>query len=102
MLVLLLAALDQTIVATALPTIVADLGDVSKLSWGTVASTRKASPTRTEVEADCTPSPRERLKEADRECHLRRSGLQVEDSEGADRQMQQCRGGAGQRRSAAA
>ena len=30
MLVLLLAALDQTIVATALPTIVADLGDVSK------------------------------------------------------------------------
>src|SRR5919197_5291673 len=33
MLVLLLAALDQTIVATALPTIVADLGDVSKLSW---------------------------------------------------------------------
>ena len=33
MLVLLLAALDQTIVATALPTIVDDLGSVSKLSW---------------------------------------------------------------------
>jgi MFS family permease len=33
MLVLLLAALDQTIVATALPTIVADLGNVSRLSW---------------------------------------------------------------------
>jgi EmrB/QacA subfamily drug resistance transporter len=33
LLVLLLAALDQTIVATALPTIVGDLGDVSKLSW---------------------------------------------------------------------
>jgi EmrB/QacA subfamily drug resistance transporter len=33
MLVLLLAALDQTIVATALPTIVGDLGSVSKLSW---------------------------------------------------------------------
>jgi MFS family permease len=33
LLVLLLAALDQTIVATALPTIVADLGNVSKLSW---------------------------------------------------------------------
>jgi len=33
MLVLLLAALDQTIVATALPTIVGDLGEVSKLSW---------------------------------------------------------------------
>jgi MFS family permease len=33
MLVLLLAALDQTIVATAAPTIVGDLGSVSKLSW---------------------------------------------------------------------
>ncbi|MBV9534882.1 MAG: MFS transporter [Solirubrobacterales bacterium] len=30
---LLLAALDQTIVATALPTIVGDLGDASHLSW---------------------------------------------------------------------
>src|SRR5438270_12388416 len=33
MLVLLLAALDQTIVATALPTIVGDLGGLSHLSW---------------------------------------------------------------------
>ncbi len=33
MLVLLLAALDQTIVSTALPTIVGDLGGVSHLSW---------------------------------------------------------------------
>jgi EmrB/QacA subfamily drug resistance transporter len=33
MLVLFLAALDQTIVATALPTIVGDLGGVSQLSW---------------------------------------------------------------------
>ena len=33
MLALLLAALDQTIVATALPTIVGDLGSVSRLSW---------------------------------------------------------------------
>src|SRR5262249_57774639 len=32
-LVLLLASLDQTIVSTALPTIVGDLGGVSKLSW---------------------------------------------------------------------
>src|SRR5690348_4703896 len=32
-LVLLLAALDQTIVATALPTIVSELGGVSHLSW---------------------------------------------------------------------
>jgi MFS family permease len=33
LLVLLLASLDQTIVATALPTIVGELGDVSHLSW---------------------------------------------------------------------
>jgi EmrB/QacA subfamily drug resistance transporter len=33
MLVMLLAALDQTIVATALPTIVGDLGGISHLSW---------------------------------------------------------------------
>src|ERR671936_1422252 len=33
MLVLLLASLDQTIVSTALPTIVGDLGGVTHLSW---------------------------------------------------------------------
>ena len=33
MLTLLIASLDQTIVATALPTIVSDLGDLSQLSW---------------------------------------------------------------------
>src|SRR5947208_7830152 len=33
MLVILLASLDQTIVATALPTIVGDLGGLSHLSW---------------------------------------------------------------------
>src|SRR5207248_4991290 len=33
MLVVLLAALDQTIVSTALPTIVGDLGGLSHLSW---------------------------------------------------------------------
>src|SRR5213083_2104281 len=33
MLVLMLAALDQTIVATALPTIVGDLGGIQHLSW---------------------------------------------------------------------
>src|SRR4051794_38247839 len=37
MLVLLLAALDQTIVATALPTIVADLGGLEHISWVTSA-----------------------------------------------------------------
>jgi EmrB/QacA subfamily drug resistance transporter len=37
MLVLLLAALDQTIVATALPTIVSDLGGLSHLAWVTSA-----------------------------------------------------------------
>src|SRR6187455_244276 len=33
LLVLLLASLDQTIVSTALPTIVGELGGISKLSW---------------------------------------------------------------------
>ncbi|MGH3084588.1 MAG: EmrB/QacA family drug resistance transporter, partial [Gaiellaceae bacterium] len=33
LLVLLLAALDQTIVSTALPTIVGDLGGLDQLSW---------------------------------------------------------------------
>src|SRR5437764_2456056 len=33
MLVLLLSSLDQTIVSTALPTIVGDLGGLSSLSW---------------------------------------------------------------------
>src|SRR5207248_10320301 len=33
MLVMLLASLDQTIVSTALPTIVGDLGGLSHLSW---------------------------------------------------------------------
>ena len=33
MLAVLLAALDQTIVATALPTIAADLGGLDQLSW---------------------------------------------------------------------
>jgi EmrB/QacA subfamily drug resistance transporter len=34
---LLLAALDQTIVSTALPTIVADLGGIDRLSWVVIA-----------------------------------------------------------------
>src|SRR4026209_2572337 len=33
MLVMMLAALDSTIVATALPTIVGDLGGLSRLAW---------------------------------------------------------------------
>src|SRR5215469_14722154 len=33
MLVMLMAALDQTIVATALPTIVGDLGGLDHISW---------------------------------------------------------------------
>jgi MFS family permease len=37
MLVILLASLDQTIVATALPTIVGDLGGLNRLSWVTSA-----------------------------------------------------------------
>src|SRR4051795_13173363 len=37
MLVLLLASLDQTIVSTALPTIVRELGGLAHLSWGVTA-----------------------------------------------------------------
>ena len=33
LLVMLLSALDQTIVSTALPTIVGELGGLDKLSW---------------------------------------------------------------------
>src|SRR2546422_4599631 len=39
MLVLLLASLDQTIVSTALPTIVGDLGGLDHLSWVVTAYT---------------------------------------------------------------
>ena len=38
MLVLLLASLDQTIVSTALPTIVGDLGGIEHLSWVVTAT----------------------------------------------------------------
>src|SRR3954454_7646281 len=37
LLVLLLASLDQTIVSTALPTIVGDLGRLQHISWGVTA-----------------------------------------------------------------
>lgn len=39
LLVMLLAALDQTIVSTALPTIVGELGGLDKLSWIVIAYT---------------------------------------------------------------
>jgi EmrB/QacA subfamily drug resistance transporter len=48
MLAILLAALDQTIVATALPTIVGDLGGLSHLSW-VVTSYLLASTATTQV-----------------------------------------------------
>src|SRR5919201_5158068 len=37
LLAMLLASLDQTIVATALPTIVRDLGGIDQLSWVVIA-----------------------------------------------------------------
>ncbi len=43
MVTLLLAALDQTIVATALPRIVSDLGGITQYSW---SSPRTCSPPR--------------------------------------------------------
>lgn len=63
------------------------------MSADTVASVRTASPSSTRVEAFLCGESRERLKEADRDRHLRRSGHQVEDAKDADRQMQQCRRG---------
>ena len=44
LLVLLLAALDQTIVSTALPTIVGDLGGISKLSKQSPKASAKKRP----------------------------------------------------------
>src|SRR5260370_17920329 len=40
---MLLAALDQTIVATALPTVVADLGGAGPHSWGVTSYLRASS-----------------------------------------------------------
>ena len=51
MLVILLASLDQTIVSTALPTIVGDLGGLPHLSWVVTAT---CSPRRSP--ARCTAS----------------------------------------------
>jgi hypothetical protein len=50
-----------------------------------VASGRKASPTSTRVEAVPVGGPAKGLRAADRGRYLRRSGIQVEDAEGADR-----------------
>jgi hypothetical protein len=66
LLVLLLASLDQTIVATALPTIVGELGGISMLSW-VVTAYLLAGPSAvpcTESWATCT---------AGRSCSSRRS-----------------------------
>src|SRR3954454_19233321 len=43
LLAMLLASLDQTIVATALPTIVGDLGGIDQLSWGVAAYILRAT-----------------------------------------------------------
>ena len=66
LLVLLLASLDQTIVSTALPTIVGDLGGISKLSW---VVTPTCSPRRSS--ARCTASSA--TSTAGRSCCRRRS-----------------------------
>jgi MFS family permease len=44
-LVLLLASLDQTIVSTALPTIVGDISGISMLSWVVTANLLTSAPT---------------------------------------------------------
>src|SRR5438132_6773096 len=50
MLALLIASLDQTVVATALPTIVSDFGGLSQLSWivtGYLLTSTVSTPLRT-------------------------------------------------------
>ena len=49
MLVLLLASLDQTIVSTALPTIVGDLGGIEHLSWVVTAYLLASTVVRADV-----------------------------------------------------
>ncbi len=54
---MLLAALDQTVVATAMPTIVAELGGLSRLSWVvTAVCLRRPSPRRCSMARSVTSS----------------------------------------------
>ena len=55
MLGMLLAALDQTIVATALPTIVGDLGGLDHLSWVVTAYLLTSTVTHAAVRQDQRP-----------------------------------------------
>src|SRR5512132_1606678 len=54
MLGMLLAALDQTIVATALPTIVGDLGGASHLSW--IVTAYLLASTTSAIRSACRPT----------------------------------------------
>jgi MFS family permease len=66
MLGMLLAALDQTIVSTALPTIVGDLGGIEHLSWVVTAyllTTTISTPFPSPGRAPRTPSSRGRCRE---------------------------------------
>jgi len=57
---MLLAALDQTIVATALPTIVADLGGAGHQSWSSpaICSPRRSPPRWSAGSAICSAAKR--------------------------------------------
>jgi MFS family permease len=65
---MLLASLDQTVVSTALPTIVGDLGGLNHLSWVVRASLLAVTPSYRKLgdvlatrhvagKADCVPGP---------------------------------------------
>ena len=57
MVALLLAALDQTIVATALPKVVSDLGGLSQYSWVFTAPEPSKAPTRRRRRRPCGLCP---------------------------------------------
>ena len=72
MLAMLLAALDQTIVATALPTIVSDLGGLSHLSWVVTAYILASTRTRARTQGPAPPHPPRRPPRGHRRPRSRR------------------------------
>ena len=96
LLVLLLAALDQTIVSTALPTIVGDLGGLDHLSWVVTAYLLTATVVRPALRQARRPvRPQDRAAGGDRHLPRRLRALRALAEHGpADRRSARCRGSA--------
>ncbi len=96
LLTMMLAALDQVVVATALPTIAASLGDVDNMSW-VVTANLLARHRGDAALRQALRHPRPAHHAADRDRHLRagldrlRAGA---DHAGADRARARCKGSA--------